>query len=34
MIKSIVTVKNRYMWGLALIGVKEDINKCVLTFIC
>ena len=33
-IKSIVTVKNRYVWESVLIGVKEGANGCVLTFIC
>ena len=33
-IKSIVTIKNGYVWGLALIDAKEGANRCVLTFIC
>ena len=32
--KSIVTVENRYVWGLALIGTRGGANGCVLTFIC
>ena len=32
-IKSIITIENKYAWGSALIGIKESANGYVLTFI-
>ena len=33
-IKSMITVENGYIWGLALISAKRGADRCVLTFIC